>query len=375
MRRGIEMSRRKKRKLKVQGVSGSRSIVHIGTKTIAKPSCPTVDDIPKADEFMPIGTVTGQPGVGDVMVGSDLRLYRRAKGVLDLIVPCEPRDKTTPVVWFGSVDKTKWPPMGQLAYLFDKFLSKYSREVMYVVGELHDGSGFLFMVPDQLGDSGSIEWADPEGMDWFATRAKFIGTAHIHPGESCSPSTTDVDDWKEPVKSGVHIVFGRNGDYTVSASIAGHVLRCDKGNIKDVTRVPTSLYLPPGRTLEDSLEIKVPVKAPPKELFLNQYRNGQTLNRWNGPDDDDDIIGYGNGTPNGVADALLMAGAHPYPTGENGCFPVLLRMVQYGNHSWLMTEDGYAYYLDLLCECTGYQAVDNAPAGRIVVVTGIRGGK
>lgn len=336
-----------------------------------EPSCQTVSNVPKADQFVPIGTVTGQPGVGDVMVGSDLRLYRRANGILSLIVPCEPRDKTKPVVWFGSVDKDKWPPLGQLASLYDNFLSKFKREVMCVIGALHDGSGFRFMIPQQKGDGGSVEWDDEEGMDWFAEEARFIGTVHIHPGEGCTPSTTDVDDWEEPVKSGVHFVLGREEGYTVSASIAGHVLRCGKGSIKGVTRLPVDLCLPPDRTMKDSLEIKQPVRTLVRVLTHNDYRNGQTLNRWNGPDDDD-IIGYRHGTPDGIADCLLMAGAHPYPA-EPSDFHIMLRMVQFDGHMWLMTEDSYVHYLDLVCESVGEEWAGYAQAGRIVVVTGVGG--
>jgi len=220
-----------------------------------------VEDLPKVKDFESIATVEGPESVGTLMVGADLRLYRQTRGLLEAVVPCEPLDDDEEKMWIKKVQVGKFAPMRELVYLFDTFLSKYNREVMFLVGARYDGEGFFYMIPRQEGTPLSVEWDDALGRDWFSQRARLLGTVHIHPGNSASPSTTDLDTWSDKDHSGVHVIFGRDGSWTMHASIAGHCVSVKEGSIsKRSKRTPVELHNSLGRKKRKKLLRKPKVR-------------------------------------------------------------------------------------------------------------------
>ncbi len=173
----------------------------------------------------------------ELVIGADKRLYEPRRGLIDCITPVVVKG-TPGHVYVDTIDWDSFPPMGQLAHLFDEFFSKYDREVLMIVGKLRNGSGWLFHVPKQTGSAGLVEWAATDGeMEWFSGLAKWIGTIHVHPGAWCTPSKTDVDDWAEPEKTGLHLIFGRNADYTINGAIAGRTFELEAGSLKGLARI------------------------------------------------------------------------------------------------------------------------------------------
>jgi proteasome lid subunit RPN8/RPN11 len=222
------------------------------------------DTIPVIQEFEHLAQTEPLPGVGRLMIGYDHRVYRKATGMVELICEAEPAEDTKAGVWIGNVRWDDYPPMGYLATLFDNFLSKYDREVMFVVGKRYkpkDGNKWFCMVPYQEGTAGSISWKDKEGMDWFLERARFLGTVHIHPDSWCDPSSVDIEHWSEKPCSGLHVIFGRDGSFTVHGSIAGHVVRLGDGDVKDTKRIEAPLFTSRNRKLKKLLK-------KPKQRFL-----------------------------------------------------------------------------------------------------------
>lgn len=195
----------------------------------------------------------------DLVLGADKRLYETRRGLIDCLAPVVPKGKPGQV-YVNEVDWDSFPPMSQLAYLFDEFFSKYDREVLMIVGKRRDGNGWLFHVPKQTGSAGLVEWSASDGeMAWFSRIARWIGTIHIHPGAWCTPSTTDINDWAEPEKTGLHMIFGRNQDFTINGSIAGRTFELDSGTLNDITREIVQWTTSGRRPLDELLLVPTPI--------------------------------------------------------------------------------------------------------------------
>lgn len=189
--------------------------------------------VPDSSSFAPEYTLDCVPGVGTVHIGKDLRLYRKTKGLMAIVAPCEPVKDSKPGVWLEGVEWGEFPPMGQIKYLNRIFLSKYQKEVLVLVGRRWDETGWFFMVPKQRGDAYAISWDDKEGSQWFLKHGRYIGSVHIHPGSNASPSTVDTTWWATREASGLHMIIGRTGNYTITGSCAGHVIQLAEGNLEE----------------------------------------------------------------------------------------------------------------------------------------------
>lgn len=199
-------------------------------------------------------------GLG-LVIGVDKRLYEPRQGLIDCLAPVVAKGDPGRV-YVNEIDWNSFPPRGELAYLFDEFFSKYNREVLMIVGQRRDGQGWLYHIPRQEGSMALVTWSATNGeMDWFSRQARWIGTIHIHPGSSCTPSTTDIDDWAEPEKTGLHVIFGRNGDYTINGAIAGRTFELNKGTLKDYARTVVEWTTSGRRPLNKLLLRSKPVKV------------------------------------------------------------------------------------------------------------------
>lgn len=220
----------------------------------------------KAEEFEALATTEAQPGVGELMVGPDFRVYRKTRGLMKIICQADPVDETVPAVYFDQADRNGYPEIGYLADLYDHFLSKYKREVMFVVGKKYQVEKgecpWFFMVPQQVGTLSSIEWKDKPGIDWFLEHARFLGTVHIHPGGGTLPSGTDTEHWGEKVCSGFHVIFGRDGSYSMYGSANGYVLSLESGSTQGIPRK----YAPLTTSLDRDLDHLLLVPPPPKKI-------------------------------------------------------------------------------------------------------------
>jgi proteasome lid subunit RPN8/RPN11 len=203
----------------------------------------------------------------NLVVRYDRRVYETRDGLIKCLAPAK-LCAGEPDIYVEAIDWLRFPPQDHLAWLFYNFFHKYTdREVVMLVGERLNREGWLYYVPEQVGTSGFVRWtADDEEMNWFQERARWIGTIHIHPGNDCKPSQTDIDDWAEPEKSGMHIVFGRDGSFTVNGAIAertfelySNCVRQEQSWSKEQVRYQTSK----GRSLEELLKKPKPVVVKP----------------------------------------------------------------------------------------------------------------
>ncbi len=209
----------------------------------------------KAEDFKALAEGTS-PICGDVLIGEDLRVYRRTLGLVESIAPCEPRADTEPNVFLDKINWEDFPPLGELAFLFDTFFSTYEREVMMLVGRKRDRSGWAYLVNNQEGNVGGVWWDDEAGIEQLAAKARFVGTLHVHPGNACEASCTDISDWKNPEKSGLHLIFGRNGDYKIYAAIGGEVFRVREGNFSGVERIAVEYETSEDKPLDELLAVR-----------------------------------------------------------------------------------------------------------------------
>lgn len=287
-------------------------------------------------DFRPLAQTGPLPGVGCLMVGPDQRLYRRANGLIELICQADPVEDTEPGVWLGKVKWEEYPPIKYLASLYDKFLSKYDREVMFVVGKRYrptkNGDKWFCMVPWQEGTKASIHWEDKEGMDWFLQRARFLGTVHIHPGDSASPSMVDIENWEKRDQSGLHLIFGRGGEFTAHGSVAGHVVSLGTSSVNGTKREDAPLYTSLNRKLKKLLRKPKPVKIVRAggqfdfKEWWEKYCEG----------------GHGRGKIDPIRRYLWDA----CPVGGTNCFNHVDRMwlVPYGDRTYFLSEKDYTQY-------------------------------
>jgi proteasome lid subunit RPN8/RPN11 len=178
-----------------------------------------------------------------LQIGPDKRVYGRRHGLIECWAHVKPTTEE-PNVYVDRIDWTGCPPEGELAWLFRHFFSQYKdREVVMLVGYRRDGQGHLYHVPEQVGTCGDVKWdADDEEMGRFQDQARWIGTIHSHPGNCAGPSQTDIDDWANPEKSGLHVILGRDGSYTVNGAIAERTFTVFKGDLCGTVSAKTVRY-------------------------------------------------------------------------------------------------------------------------------------
>lgn len=234
--------------------------------------------------FNPERTVEDVPGVGKVFIGKDLRLYRRTNGLMALIAPCDPVKDSKPGVWIDRVEWGEFPPMGQVKHLYRTFFTRFQKEVMVLIGRRWDETGWFYMIPKQMGSASEIKWEDKEGTDWFSQFGRYIGTIHIHPGESAEPSGTDRTWWATREASGLHMILGRTGKFSVTGSCAGHVIGLIQGHLDECKKEEKAvLCTSMNRKLEELL-LNFPPPEPVKVKKYGGHTTGQQQFRYRDED-------------------------------------------------------------------------------------------
>jgi proteasome lid subunit RPN8/RPN11 len=212
---------------------------------------------------------TIDPVQENLVVGADKVVYEAKDGLIKCLSPVKPSE-VDPLVYVEEIDWDSFPPIEELAHLYDEFFDKYPQEVLMVVGRLRDGSGWLYHVPEQEGSGGGVKWDAKDGeMEDFHNKARWVGTIHSHPGFNSSPSGIDVDEWAEPEKSGLHVIFGKGGSFTVSGAISGRTFVLYEDSLDRVERVPVEFTTSLGRDLDEVL------KTPPQVHHF--YEGGSCL--------------------------------------------------------------------------------------------------
>lgn len=162
-------------------------------------------------------------------VGCDLRVYRYTKGLVEAVVPADPIGVPMPEVF--EIDVAKVPPLGQLRHLLTKFFGKYNREVLMVYGKVRGRKEWAYVVPEQEGTLGSVDWDDKKAVLRLYEMAEWVGTIHVHPSNGVQPSSTDLDTWKKPENAGLHFILGRQGAVSLWVSVKGHAFEWWTGEL------------------------------------------------------------------------------------------------------------------------------------------------
>lgn len=327
--------------------------------------------LPDVKDFKPLATTAPQPGLGEVMVGPDMRLYRKTRGLMEIICEVEPTEKTVPGLYYGGVNWDEYPKMQYLADLYDQFFSRYKREVMLLVGKLHDPKPgkcpWMFMVPRQVGTTGSISWDDLKGTNWFLQHARFLGTIHVHPGAGTSPSGPDLRHWEEKDCSGIHVIFGRNGAFSVHGSAYGHAVSIADGTVEGIERLPAPLCTSMNQSLGSLLRIPKELKKV-RTLVPANYK--QDIDEWL-KSNKSQVDGNRNGDLEEWEDFLFSVSLMS-AIGDPGVASSIgeLWLICHGDDSYLLSSEDYKRYL---CQRLAYKR-DDAPLG-ICLVAKTRGAK
>jgi proteasome lid subunit RPN8/RPN11 len=290
-------------------------------------------------------------------------VYEARQGLIKCLAPAKPSGKE-PSVYVEEVDWGRFPPLDELAWLFYNFFNRYTdREVVMLVGEKLDGTGSMYYVPKQVGTSGSVKWtAGDKEMDQFQEQAQWVGTIHSHPGNFCTPSQTDIDDWAAPEKSGLHVVFGRDASFTINGAVAGRTFELYAGRTckEECQEEPVEYQTSRGRSLEELLKKPAPVKTRTvsrgavrvvgkrKRKWAYPHEKGQSGPLWD-PEtglplwhDDGDVPDY-------VEETLDVVGALSLSGVDSDGIPVL-RIVEYNGKLYALT---LAQYAELTEWCRG----------------------
>ena len=197
-------------------------------------------------------------GLGKAWLGKDNRLYRQTQGIVEMIVPVEPEEGTTPITKLVNVQWDKYPNMGELTHLYRAFLRRHTTEVLVMVGWRWETGKFVYVVPQQQVAPDRVDWHDPAGMAWMDGFARYVGTVHIHPGASALPSPLDVEYWKNRDASGLHTIIGRTGEYTITGSVAGYCMPLASGSIANCAPQKTAIL---GAQRKPMRELIVPMPS------------------------------------------------------------------------------------------------------------------
>lgn len=215
------------------------------------------------------------------IVGLDNRVYEMRHGLIECLAPVK-LDKGDPDVYVKKIDWSRFPPETELSHLFETFFSQYDREVLMLVGWCRDGSGCRYHVPWQEGTAGRVTWkADLSEMGEFQSECFWVGTIHSHPGNSSRPSQTDIDDWALPEKSGLHLIFAKDGTYKIHGAIAGRTFEVGSGTVSDTS--PTEGYITTSRNqpYKDLLTRPAPVVLKSRKKWVTSLpRTRVTTGQW-----------------------------------------------------------------------------------------------
>jgi proteasome lid subunit RPN8/RPN11 len=317
----------------------------------------------------------------DLVVRADRRIYETRGGIIKCLAPAKP-PSDEPDVYVEGVDWQGFPPRNHLAWLFYSFFCKYTdREVVMLVGKRLDGMGWLYYVPEQVGTCGSVRWtADDEEMGQFQEQARWIGTVHSHPGNCCKPSQTDIDDWADPEKSGMHVVFGRDGSFTVNGAIAERTFELLSGRVcREESWTRERYQTSKGRSLKELLKKPKPpvtrivqrgavwTQRPSKRSQRYHHEGGHAQTMW---DPETGLPLWDNDEKDGgdfVEETLDVVGALPLGQGQDSGIPVL-RIVEYNGQFHALTLQQYA---ELVEWCKGVCPVPKSERLRLY---GARGG-
>jgi len=227
-----------------------------------------------AEEFRQASFAEGEK----VYLGPGPGLYREWNGVAKAMVPVQAPPEVL-MVYVEDIDWSLVPPKEELCYLYHAFFKKYDREVLIVVGKSRSQDEHFYFVPKQVGTSGGVEWKADEDMDEFQRVATWVGTIHVHPGGmSAEASRVDVDEWAEPQKSGLHIIFGRDETFNVYLAVAGRTILVLESTVMGVSSCPTPqvvLWTSRGKPLEELLLKPRPRRMPPEMRIPHRYGRDQ----------------------------------------------------------------------------------------------------
>lgn len=194
------------------------------------------------------------------IAGQDGYLYGRKDGIIRYWSPIASEGPNR--VYVESVNWNDIPALEQLSYLHEKFFQQYDdREVLMLVGKRHDGSGsdyegygLYYFIPPQVGTPGGVKWdAKGESIEEFHDHAEWVGTIHSHPGDCAQPSTTDLDEWADPLSSGVHIILTWGGHYTIHGAVNGQIFHLQSGSLGEVSSTYAEWHRSGDRNLEELL--------------------------------------------------------------------------------------------------------------------------
>ncbi len=310
-------------------------------------------------EFMPVSDLERVDlNKTDLVVGKDNRLYSPRFGLLEGLAVKEPITDEAHV-YIDRIDWESYPPLGELAYLFDIFFKKYDREVLMLVGRKRDHSGWVYHVPQQIGSTGLVRWtADDEEMGKFSDEAQWIGTIHIHPGSNCSPSQMDIDDWAEPEKSGLHLIFGRDGSFVIYGSIAGRTFKVWECRVINIVRSKAFYTTSRGR----SLEVLLAKPRPPLQVKA-QTRSRKVVSS---ALSDLDLEVITSQSPIHMGGSYIENHFHRRGIASIGHDELQsLRMVSHGDKYYILTEAQYACLEDLCRDVCSIPIAGNLSIRRI----------
>lgn len=162
-------------------------------------------------------------------IGEDNRVYRISGGLVKAFLPADtPGD---PFSQFMGIDEDKLIEPERVKFLFDELMNKYTREVwVWWFAHRVQPKTFRVMIPRQRGTMGGVNIEDADtALEQIGPDYRFVGTIHTHPGAWCDPSGTDLATWAKPEFSGLHMILGRNGHYTLNVALRGRHWKYPEG--------------------------------------------------------------------------------------------------------------------------------------------------
>jgi len=215
-------------------------------------------------------------GLGKAYLGNDLRLYRRTTGLLELLCPVNPVEGSEPHYEVEGIHWDGYIVPGHMKWLWESFLAKYDTEVVVILGRKYDTGEFFAMVPWQHVAVNRVAWNDKAGMEWMDEFGEYLGTMHIHPGNCAEPSSLDIGHWVDKDSSGLHVIVGRDGDYTISGSAAGKCYILTRGNLQEYEAKELEVLTSKNRVLTDLL---IPFPEPKKQKKHKRHKGGREADR------------------------------------------------------------------------------------------------
>lgn len=164
-------------------------------------------------------------------IGDDHRVYQITNGLIKAFLPAGTPGE--PFAQFMGIDEDKLLEPQRVRHLFDMVMSKYQRETwLWWFAHRQHPKTFKVMIPRQRGTSASVNIEDADtALEQIGPDYRFVGTIHTHPGAWCDPSGTDLETWAKPEFSGLHMILGRNGHFTLNVALLGRHWKYPEGEL------------------------------------------------------------------------------------------------------------------------------------------------